>query len=128
MQRLAAQPMTYTRGAGPGAVAEPPPPPVVTGRTASPQLQAKAVQRMAEAGLSGVPVTPVARTPSTTTTDSKATTAKGSTPDASPSTNPKSGRELDELARQLIDPVARLLRAEMRRGRERTGRPHDNRR
>ncbi|WP_210573027.1 hypothetical protein [Streptomyces sp. GESEQ-4] len=38
------------------------------------------------------------------------------------------GMDLDELARRLIDPVARLLRTELRRGRERTGRPYDGRR
>lgn len=43
-------------------------------------------------------------------------------------TPPDPGHDLDELARRLIDPVARLLRAELRRGRERTGRPHDGRR
>ncbi|MEU6977732.1 hypothetical protein [Streptomyces sp. NPDC046371] len=36
--------------------------------------------------------------------------------------------ELDDLARRLIDPVARLLRTELRRGRERAGRPFDGRR
>ncbi|MFF9244142.1 hypothetical protein ACF1AY_34475 [Streptomyces sp. NPDC014776] len=41
---------------------------------------------------------------------------------------PEAGLDLDDLARRLIDPVARLLRAELRRGRERTGRPYDGRR
>ncbi|WP_406103408.1 hypothetical protein OG698_14400 [Streptomyces sp. NBC_01003] len=36
--------------------------------------------------------------------------------------------DLDDLARRLLDPVARLLRTELRRGRERTGRPFDGRR
>ncbi|MFJ4914129.1 hypothetical protein [Streptomyces sp. NPDC088726] len=39
-----------------------------------------------------------------------------------------SGTELDELARRLLDPMARLLRTELRRGRDRTGRPYDGRR
>ncbi|WLQ38804.1 hypothetical protein P8A22_01345 [Streptomyces laculatispora] len=39
-----------------------------------------------------------------------------------------SGAELDELARRLLDPMARLLRTELRRGRDRTGRPYDGRR
>ncbi|NED82284.1 hypothetical protein G3I76_19585 [Streptomyces sp. SID11233] len=39
-----------------------------------------------------------------------------------------SGADLDELARRLLDPVARLLRTELRRGRDRTGRPYDGRR
>jgi syndecan 1 len=38
------------------------------------------------------------------------------------------GADLDDLARRLLDPLARLLRAELRRGRERTGRPYDGRR
>ncbi|MFE3518256.1 hypothetical protein [Streptomyces sp. NPDC059166] len=38
------------------------------------------------------------------------------------------GLDLDDLARRLLDPMARLLRAEFRRGRERTGRPYDGRR
>ncbi|MFC8227849.1 hypothetical protein [Streptomyces sp. NPDC057287] len=38
------------------------------------------------------------------------------------------GLDLDDLARRLLDPVSRLLRAELRRGRERTGRPYDGRR
>ncbi|AKN70346.1 hypothetical protein QR97_11290 [Streptomyces sp. PBH53] len=41
---------------------------------------------------------------------------------------PEPGLDLDDLARRLLDPVARLLRAELRRGRDRTGRPHDGRR
>ncbi len=36
--------------------------------------------------------------------------------------------DLDALARRLIEPVARLLRTELRRGRERAGRPHDGHR
>jgi syndecan 1 len=36
--------------------------------------------------------------------------------------------DLDDLARRLIEPVARLLRSDLRRGRERAGRPHDGRR
>ncbi|WP_344328335.1 hypothetical protein, partial [Streptomyces macrosporus] len=38
------------------------------------------------------------------------------------------GVDLDDLARRLLDPMARLLRTELRRGRERTGRSHDGRR
>ncbi|MGW5969670.1 hypothetical protein [Streptomyces sp. NPDC055186] len=38
------------------------------------------------------------------------------------------GADLDDLARRLLDPMARLLRTELRRGRERTGRPYDGRR
>ncbi|WP_188273133.1 hypothetical protein [Streptomyces sp. CBMA152] len=38
------------------------------------------------------------------------------------------GIDVEDLARRLIDPVARLLRADLRRGRERAGRLHDGRR
>ncbi|MEU6153065.1 hypothetical protein ABZ816_24000 [Actinosynnema sp. NPDC047251] len=36
--------------------------------------------------------------------------------------------EADGLARKLVEPIARLLRAELRTGRERAGRLHDRRR
>ena len=39
-----------------------------------------------------------------------------------------SGIDLDDLARRLLDPVGRLLRTELRHGRERAGRLHDRRR
>ncbi|MFD8673452.1 hypothetical protein ACFV1A_10265 [Streptomyces seoulensis] len=40
----------------------------------------------------------------------------------------ESSPDLDDLARRLLDPVSRLLRNELRRGRDRTGRPFDGRR
>ncbi|HEX5495643.1 MAG TPA: hypothetical protein VFX70_13820 [Mycobacteriales bacterium] len=43
-------------------------------------------------------------------------------------THVDSGVELDELARRLLEPVSRLLRADLRQGRERAGHPHDTRR
>ncbi|MFF9066520.1 hypothetical protein ACF09E_14320 [Streptomyces sp. NPDC014891] len=46
--------------------------------------------------------------------------------DAEPAQDP--GLDLDDLARRLLDPMARLLRTELRRGRERSGRPFDGRR
>ncbi|WP_158073433.1 hypothetical protein [Actinophytocola xanthii] len=36
--------------------------------------------------------------------------------------------DLDDLARRLAEPVGRLLRTELRHGRERAGRLHDRRR
>jgi hypothetical protein len=36
--------------------------------------------------------------------------------------------DLDELARRLFEPVSRLLRADLRQGRERAGRAYDRRR
>lgn len=47
---------------------------------------------------------------------------------ASPVEERRPGPDLDDLARRLIEPVGRLLRAELRHGRERAGRLHDRRR
>ncbi|WP_189917869.1 hypothetical protein [Kitasatospora xanthocidica] len=87
-----------------------------------------------QAGLTGVPLTAVpARAPVTV---QAAPPANGPARPASPSqaagppaeaTGIGSG-DLDELARRLIEPVGRLLRTELRRGRERGGRPYDGRR
>ncbi|MFF9911646.1 hypothetical protein [Streptomyces sp. NPDC013457] len=130
VQRTASPlPMPFTRGAGPGLGAEPSPPPVVKAPAAN-RLQARAVQRMAQEGLGGVPVTPVTRaTPATppSATEPTSPAPPAAAAKSTPASNPR-GPEIEELARQLIDPVARLLRAEMRRGRERTGRPYDSRR
>ncbi|MBN0047609.1 hypothetical protein JS756_26580 [Streptomyces actuosus] len=49
-------------------------------------------------------------------------------PAPAPAATPDAGADLDDLARRLLDPMARLLRADLRRGRERAGRPHDGRR
>ncbi|MEV7357789.1 MULTISPECIES: hypothetical protein [unclassified Kitasatospora] len=90
------------------------------------------LQRVAEqAGLSGVPLTAVpARTPVTVQTASSPppTAAPPPQPGGGSSTGSPSGADLDELARRLIEPVGRLLRVELRRGRERAGRPYDGRR
>ncbi|MEU6394389.1 hypothetical protein [Streptomyces sp. NPDC046939] len=56
------------------------------------------------------------------------TSAKRTTASAGTQTSPAPGLDLDDLARRLIDPVSRLLRTELRRGRERTGHPTDRRR
>ncbi|MEV0006930.1 hypothetical protein [Streptomyces sp. NPDC047973] len=62
---------------------------------------------------------------STSSSSSSSSSSKG----ASRSDDPRDpGLDLDDLARRLLDPVARLLRTELRRGRERTGRPYDGRR
>ncbi|MFG3344219.1 hypothetical protein ACGF1Z_04040 [Streptomyces sp. NPDC048018] len=53
-------------------------------------------------------------------------TARNTGRDAEPAQDP--GLDLDDLARRLLDPMARLLRTELRRGRERSGRPFDGRR
>jgi hypothetical protein len=49
-------------------------------------------------------------------------------PAAVPPDESVAGVDIDELARRLIDPVGRLLRADLRRGRERAGWPYDSRR
>ncbi|MFD7862944.1 hypothetical protein [Streptomyces sp. NPDC059783] len=80
------------------------------------QANAQAVQRaVAHAGPSGVPVTVVQRQPA---------------PRPAPErpAEPAPDVDVEDLARRLIDPVARLLRADLRRGRERSGRPYDGRR
>ncbi|MCT4354419.1 hypothetical protein M5362_14900 [Streptomyces sp. Je 1-79] len=130
-------PLTTGTATGTGLAPQPPSPPAPR-TTPGSRLQAKAVQRMADAGLHGVPVTPVvARTPAGTSADTPApgptsahapgSASRPASAAAPPGPTPR-GAELEELARHLLDPVARLLRAEMRRGRERTGRPHDGRR
>ncbi|MCD5352031.1 hypothetical protein [Kineosporia mesophila] len=56
--------------------------------------------------------------------------AASSTRKAEPTAPRPAGRspqELDELARALYDPIARLLRAELRADRERLGRVRDSR-
>ncbi|MYT35373.1 hypothetical protein GTY66_04755 [Streptomyces sp. SID8356] len=120
-----------------------------------PPAQAQALQRAAaRAGLTGVPVkavppgnarpgaTPPRTVQRTNGTGGVGGTATGGTPGipgiaGTPDTAPMetttpanriTGAELDALARRLIDPVSRLIRADMRRGRERAGRPHDGRR
>lgn len=84
---------------------------------------------MEEAGLTGVPVTPVVRS-----------AASADASDAEPSNTERkntrgaqgqegiAGIDVEELARRLLDPVSRLLRADLRRDRERAGRLYDRRR
>ncbi|TDD52752.1 hypothetical protein [Saccharopolyspora elongata] len=68
----------------------------------------------------GVPVTVVQRKPEPAATGEQ---------DAAPAgVGGSGGQDIDELARRLIEPVGRLLRAEFRHGRERIGRLHDRRR
>lgn len=87
----------------------------------APGSRAQAVQRaVAEAGLAGVPVRVVQPKPASATT---APTTPGT-----PQPNEATGVDIEELARRLLDPVSRLLRADLRRGRERSGRPYDGRR
>ncbi|MFC9930794.1 hypothetical protein [Streptomyces sp. NPDC127190] len=57
--------------------------------------------------------------------------APGRAPASAPAPAPApqdAGIDLDDLARRLLEPMSRLLRADLRRGRERAGRPYDGRR
>ncbi|MFJ9952594.1 hypothetical protein [Kitasatospora sp. NPDC091207] len=66
--------------------------------------------------------------PRTTAPDQRAT-ASGRTGGSPRDAGPQGGDlDLDDLARRLLDPVTRLLRAELRRGRDRAGRTFDGRR
>ncbi|WP_345983208.1 hypothetical protein [Streptomyces sp. DSS69] len=142
-------------GPTPGGDAPPPGPPALSvrvpprphpspsgpsGTTATPgqpPAQAQVLQRAAvQAGITGVPVKavppkgtgsgaprPVQR--AAKDTSGLAPAAETSTANAA---SRISGAEIEELARRLIDPVSRLIRADVRRGRERAGRLHDGRR
>ncbi|WP_327709515.1 hypothetical protein OG912_13330 [Streptomyces sp. NBC_00464] len=90
----------------------------------APDARAQAVQRaVAEAGLAGVPVRVVQPKPSRTPAEAAPAAA------GAPRTNEGAGGvDIEDLARRLLDPVSRLIRADLRRGRERSGRPHDGRR
>ncbi|WP_181970395.1 hypothetical protein [Kitasatospora xanthocidica] len=117
---------TATRAAN-AAVTPPAPPSPATARL---------LQRVAEQnGLTGVPLTAVpARTPTTvqraapSPAASTAATTPGSAPGGPPAASSADPADLDELARRLVEPVGRLLRTELRRGRERGGKPYDMRR
>lgn len=81
------------------------------------------VQRAAEDGPSGF--APSTETPTGTTAATVNTANEAHTANTAARI---SGAEIEELARRLLDPVSRLIRADMRRGRERAGRLHDGRR
>nr|WP_086565834.1 hypothetical protein [Streptomyces africanus] len=109
---------------------------MVRPRTAPPTGSATRVQRDASdsAGadlLKGVPVkeVPARGRSRSSSAPPAATPASGKAATRRPEkTHDDPGLDLDDLARRLIDPVSRLLRTELRRGRERTGRPYDGRR
>ncbi len=116
-------------GAAPAAppglsVRVPPRTPAQAAGAGRPESRAQAVQRAAaNAGITGVPVQAAPAKPAV----QRAGPAAEDAPDASPA-NRLSGTEIEELARRLLDPVSRLIRADLRRGRERSGRLHDGRR
>ncbi|MGW0469784.1 hypothetical protein [Streptomyces coeruleorubidus] len=89
----------------------------------------RAVSGAGGAGSKGAPAKAVparGRPRSASASATPSVSGKGPDRRAEPPQDP--GLDLDDLARRLLDPVARLLRTELRRGRERTGRPHDGRR
>ncbi|MGW1433176.1 hypothetical protein ACWD6K_31720 [Streptomyces sp. NPDC002431] len=110
--------------ATPADVAAPPPRPGTSAHTA------EAIQRaVADAGITGVPVRavqPKAKPPAPVH-PGPAAPAGPAAADAR-AENRITGADIEELARRLIDPVSRLIRADLRRGRERTGRLYDGRR
>lgn len=111
-------------------------------RTPAPATRDQALQRaVEEAGLSGVPVRVVQPKSAKAGKSGKSASGKparsGASPDpartaadasGAPRANDVSALDIEELARRLLDPVSRLIRADLRRGRERSGRPYDGRR
>ncbi|MFE7042570.1 hypothetical protein ACFU9X_24940 [Streptomyces atratus] len=90
-------------------------------------LAAEVLQRAAaDAGITGVPVRAAPVKPAEPS--GRTGSAASATADPPPVTNRVTGADIEELARRLLDPVSRLIRADMRRGRERTGRLYDGRR
>jgi syndecan 1 len=103
----------------------PPPTPVAAAR-----LETRAVAPVPAVGTTGTgarPPIPRTGTPNRTPAPIQRASPQPVTDDA-PSVADEAPPDLDDLARRLIEPVARLLRTELRRGRERAGRPHDGRR
>ncbi|MFI6863977.1 hypothetical protein ACIBKZ_29455 [Streptomyces sp. NPDC050421] len=95
----------------------------------APGSRAQALQRAVdEAGLSGVPVRVVQPRPGKSAKSAPAATSTAAEATGAPRTNEVTGLDIEELARRLLDPVSRLIRADLRRGRERSGRPYDGRR
>lgn len=90
---------------------------------------AEVLQRAAaDAGITGVPVRAAPVKPAAPSgRTGPAGSADSATADAPPA-NRVTAADIEELARRLLDPVSRLIRADMRRGRERTGRLYDGRR
>ncbi|MFD1150737.1 hypothetical protein [Saccharothrix hoggarensis] len=131
------RPTTHPTQNTPGPPVAPAYPPVAVTApplpTTPPRPRLPTVQRATGASSEPRPVSrPPTPTPTPAQTITRATTktqpeSDDETDDAKPHHAP-SRADLDQLARSLIDPVSRLLRAEVRHGRERAGRLHDRRR
>ncbi|MFJ8431526.1 hypothetical protein ACIQ9P_09500 [Kitasatospora sp. NPDC094019] len=84
--------------------------------------------------------TPRSTAPGTTPADQRVTAPRSTPADQRVTASDRTGGsprdagtqggdlDLEDLARRLLDPVSRLLRAELRRGRDRAGRTFDGRR
>lgn len=124
----------------PGSATRPPALPVAGHRT-----PAAAVSPTPVAAVRGTPVATVQRAPAVTDpsafpTGAAAPTAFGqpttvvtrspatATTSRPPESTVNKSLDVDELARRLLEPVSRLLRSDLRQGRERAGRAHDRRR
>ncbi|MDT0406778.1 hypothetical protein RM528_33590, partial [Streptomyces sp. DSM 41635] len=116
------------------APAAPEPSPVVRPRTVTGRPAAPPVQRAAPHPAGDLAVPPTSRpgptrSPSPSLAGDLAVPERPGKQPTRAADNPQTpGADLDDLARRLLDPLARLLRTELRRGRERTGRPYDGRR
>jgi hypothetical protein len=122
------RPRTAPPGSGPTAGSETPVQRNVTGTTGAGLLRSVPAKEAPARGRPRSSSGPAAPSPSSASSASspaapgKAAARRPETPQDDP------GLDLDDLARRLLDPVSRLLRTELRRGRERTGRPYDGRR
>ncbi|MEU4930041.1 hypothetical protein AB0G54_26675 [Streptomyces yokosukanensis] len=100
-----------------------------TGGSTGPAVQREATRGGGGAVPAGVPVTAVPpRGRQRSASAPPAPGSAGGTGTGSAGARQEPVVDLDELARRLVDPLARLLRADLRRGRERAGRPYDGRR
>ncbi|MBW4720269.1 hypothetical protein [Saccharothrix obliqua] len=98
-------------------------------RIDNPTVQRIGPARTAAAGPSSAPVPdPGPPSPEPATTDQHTDQEHTAPVDAEQFIRDLRPAELDNLARRLFEPIARLLRAELRGGRERAGRLHDRRR
>jgi hypothetical protein len=100
------------RGPTPRVMARQPPPPDIAATRVEPVRKTPTVQRQV---------------------DNTAEAVQWKAPPAQPAPAAKVddhhvGNDLDDLARRLLEPVGRMLRAELRHGRERAGHLHDRRR
>ncbi|MFB7450230.1 hypothetical protein [Streptomyces sp. NPDC056194] len=107
--RPTARPVVVQRQSGPAPEppAPPPAPPVPIQPTAA-----------------AAPPRPAPRTTTVARTATASPPARQPTTETAPA--PESPTQLDELARRLVTPLSRLLRAELRADRERVGRLRDH--